>query len=99
MGEIMAALGPNFCHGLGLGLHERPLISRLNSFAEPFELQAGMVFAIEIYCPARGGTSAARLEEEGVLTPHGATIITLYPAAELPIVNRYSMRTACPARR
>ena len=33
--------------------------------------------------------SAARIEEEVVLTPHGATIITLYPAAELPIANRY----------
>ena len=27
----MDAFGLNFCHGLGLGLHERPLISRLNS--------------------------------------------------------------------
>ena len=26
----MAAFGLNFCHGLGLGLHERPIISRLN---------------------------------------------------------------------
>src|SRR5258708_22516426 len=32
----MAAFGLNFCHGLGLGLHERPLISRLNSFLEPY---------------------------------------------------------------
>src|SRR5918912_4796 len=33
----MAAFGLNFCHGLGLGLHERPLISHLNSFIEPSE--------------------------------------------------------------
>jgi Xaa-Pro aminopeptidase len=85
----MAAFGLNFCHGLGLGLHERPLISRLNSFEDPIELQVGMVFAVETYCPARDGISAARIEEEVVLTPHGATIITLYPAAELPIANRY----------
>jgi Xaa-Pro dipeptidase len=85
----MAAFGLNFCHGLGLGLHERPLISRLNSFEEPIELQAGMVFAVETYCPARDSISAARIEEEVVLTPHVATIITLYPAAELPIANRY----------
>ena len=85
----MAAFGLNFCHGLGLGLHERPLISRLNSFDDPIELQAGMVFAVETYCPARDGISAARIEEEVVLTPHGATIITLYPAEELPIANRY----------
>jgi Xaa-Pro dipeptidase len=85
----MAAFGLNFCHGLGLGLHERPLISRLNSLTDPIELQAGMVFAVETYCPARDGVSAARIEEEVVLTPHGATIITLYPAAELPIANKY----------
>src|SRR5256884_1201934 len=43
----MAAFGLNFCHGLGLGLHERPIISRLNSFDDPMELQAGMAFALE----------------------------------------------------
>src|SRR5690242_5129142 len=31
----MEAFGLNFCHGLGLGLHERPLISRLNSLKDP----------------------------------------------------------------
>jgi Xaa-Pro dipeptidase len=48
----MEAFGLNFCHGLGLGLHERPLISRLNSLKEPIELKVGMVFAVETYCPA-----------------------------------------------
>src|SRR6058998_1372314 len=85
----MAAFGLNFCHGLGLGLHERPLISRLNSFIEPYELKAGMVFAVETFCPATDGISAARIEEMVVLTPEGAKIISLYPAKELPIANRY----------
>jgi Xaa-Pro aminopeptidase len=85
----MAAFGLNFCHGLGLGLHERPLISRLNSFKEPYELKVGMVFAVETYCPATDGISAARIEEEVVLTPDGAKIITLYPADELPVANKY----------
>jgi Xaa-Pro dipeptidase len=85
----MAAFGLNFCHGLGLGLHERPLISRLNSFAEPYELKAGMVFAVETFCPAKDGTSAARIEEMVVLTPQGAKIISLYPAKELPVANKY----------
>jgi Xaa-Pro dipeptidase len=85
----MAAFGLNFCHGLGLGLHERPLISRLNSFAEPYELKEGMVFAVETFCPAKDGYSAARIEEEVVLTPDGAKIITLYPAKELPVANPY----------
>ena len=85
----MEAFGLNFCHGLGLGLHERPLVSRLTSLKEPIELKAGMVFAVETYCPATDGFSAARIEEEVILTPTGAQIISLYPAEELPIANPY----------
>src|SRR5438445_2758752 len=85
----MAAFGLNFCHGLGLGLHERPIISRLNSFDDPMDLHAGMVFAVETYCPATDGVSAARIEEEVVVTPKGAPVITLFPAEELPIAHRY----------
>ena len=85
----MDAFGLNFCHGIGLGLHERPLISRLTSLKEPIELKVGMVFAVETYCPASDGISAARIEEEVILTPKGPQIITLYPAKELPIANPY----------
>ncbi len=85
----MSAFGLNFCHGLGLGLHERPLISRLNSLKDSYELKAGMVFAVETFCPAKDGVSAARIEEEVVLTPNGAKVITLFPAQELPIANKY----------
>ena len=85
----MAAFGLNFCHGIGLGLHERPIISRLNSFDDPMELQAGMMFAVETFCPAKDGVSAARIEEEVVLTPDGAKVISLYPAQELPVANAY----------
>ena len=85
----MEAFGLNFCHGLGLGLHERPLISRVNSFKEPIELKAGMVFAVETYCPATDGVSAARIEEMVILGPKGAQIISLYPAQELPVANPY----------
>jgi len=53
------------------------------------ELQAGMMFAVETYCPASDGVSAARIEEEVIVTPAGAQIITLFPANELPIANRY----------
>jgi Xaa-Pro dipeptidase len=88
-GSEIDAFGLNFCHGLGLGLHERPLISRVTSFRDPIELKAGMVFAVETYCPATDGISAARIEEEVVLTPDGAKIITLFPAEELPIANPY----------
>jgi Xaa-Pro dipeptidase len=85
----MEAFGLNFCHGLGLGLHERPLISRLSSLEEPIELKVGMVFAVETYCPASDGVSAARIEEEVILTPTGPKVISLYPAQELPIANPY----------
>ena len=87
--DEMSAFGLQFAHGLGLALHERPIISRLNSFDDPMELQAGMMFAVETYCPASDGVSAARIEEEVIVTPKGAQIITLFPAHELPIANRY----------
>src|SRR3954465_753355 len=70
----MAAFGLQFAHGLGLGLHERPIISRLNSLDNPVELQAGMVFAMETYAPASDGISAARIEEEVVVTDDGPVI-------------------------
>jgi Xaa-Pro aminopeptidase len=85
----MAAFGLQFGHGLGLGLHERPIISRLNSMTEPIELQAGMVFALETYCPASDGFSAARIEEEVVVTPDGPRILTLFPAQDLVVTNPY----------
>src|ERR1700687_697172 len=85
----MEAFGLNFCHGLGLGLHERPLISRLTSLEEAIELKVGTVVAVETYCPASDGISAARIEEEVILTPSGPKIISLYPAEDLPIANPY----------
>jgi Xaa-Pro dipeptidase len=85
----MDAFGLQFGHGLGLGLHERPVISRLNSLRDPIELQAGMVFALETYCPGTDGVSAARIEEEVVITEQGTAIITHFPAQELMVANRY----------
>jgi Xaa-Pro dipeptidase len=85
----MDAFGLQFGHGLGLGLHERPIISRLNSMAEPIELQPGMVFALETYCPAGDGFSAARIEEEIVVTENGPRVLTLFLAEELFVANPY----------
>jgi Xaa-Pro dipeptidase len=85
----LAAFGLQFAHGLGLGLHERPIISRLNSLEHPLELRAGMVFAMETYCPASDGTSAARIEEEVVVTDTGTEILTKFPAQELFVANKY----------
>ncbi|MBO0775109.1 MAG: aminopeptidase P family protein, partial [Actinobacteria bacterium] len=83
------AFGLQFGHGLGLALHERPIISRLSSLDAPMEIQQGMVFAVETYCPARDGISAARLEEEVVVVEDGVEIITKFPSRELFVTNPY----------
>jgi Xaa-Pro dipeptidase len=87
--DEMEAFGLQFGHGLGLALHERPIFSRLNSLEHPIELREGMVFALETYCPADDGHSAARIEEEIVVTDQGPELLTLFPAEELVVANRY----------
>jgi Xaa-Pro aminopeptidase len=87
--DEMSAFGLQFAHGLGLNLHERPIISRVISMDHPTEIKEGMVFAIETYCPATDGFSAARIEEEVVVTDKGCRLISLFPAEELPISAKY----------
>ena len=87
--DELAAFGLQFGHGLGLNLHERPIISRVVSLDHPTVIKEGMVFALETYCPATDGYSAARIEEEVVVTNKGHTIISLFPAEELPIAAKY----------
>jgi len=87
--DEMEAFGLQFGHGLGLALHERPIISRLNSLDHPVDLKEGMAFALETYCPADDGHSAARIEEEIVVTSGGPQLLTLFPAEELVVANRY----------
>ncbi|MPZ53598.1 MAG: M24 family metallopeptidase [Acidimicrobiia bacterium] len=87
--DEMDAFGLQFGHGVGVGLHERPIISRLNSLDNPIEIKEGMVFALETYAPADDGRSAARIEEEVVVTADGPQIITLFPCEELMVANEY----------
>jgi Xaa-Pro aminopeptidase len=87
--DELSAFGLQFGHGLGLNLHERPIISRVVSMDHPTVIKEGMVFALETYCPASDGYSAARIEEEIVVTDKGHTIISLFPAEELPISAKY----------
>lgn len=87
--DEMDAFGLQFGHGVGVGLHERPIISRLNSLDDPVEIKEGMVFALETYAPAADGRSAARIEEEVVVTADGPKVITLFPCEELPVANEY----------
>ncbi|MCH8982771.1 MAG: aminopeptidase P family protein [Acidobacteria bacterium] len=87
--DEMDAFGLQFGHGVGVGLHERPIISRLNSLDSPVEIKEGMVFALETYAPATDGRSAARIEEEVVVTADGCNVITLFPCEELMVANEY----------
>jgi Xaa-Pro dipeptidase len=81
------AFALQFGHGIGLSHWEKPVISRLVSFKEEFVLQPGMVFALETYWPASDGYSAARIEEEIVVTPTGHQVITRFPAEELIVAG------------
>ena len=70
-------------HGIGLGLWERPIISRRFCFDHPTEIKEGMVFAVETWCGAADKSGAARIEEEVVVTNDGCEIITNYPSDHL----------------
>jgi Xaa-Pro aminopeptidase len=85
----MECFGLQFGHSVGLFLHERPIISRLNSLEHPVEIKEGMVIALETYCPAKDGYSAARIEEEVVVTADGPRVITRFPSDELFVANAY----------
>ena len=87
--DEMDAFGLQFGHGVGAGLHERPIISRLNSLDDPIEIKEGMYFALETYAPAADGRSAARIEEMMVVTADGPQITTLFPCEELMVANEY----------
>jgi Xaa-Pro aminopeptidase len=89
-----ACFGLQFGHGLGVGLYEAPMISRLHSLDDPVEIEEGMVFALETYCPASDGRSAARIEEEVVVRADGPEIITRFPAEELLVAGRQYVRGA-----
>ena len=55
-----AAFGLQFGHGLGLALqtNARSFPAR-SAWTHPMEIQTGMVFALETYCPATDGYSAS----------------------------------------
>ncbi|MFJ6216597.1 M24 family metallopeptidase [Streptomyces sp. NPDC092296] len=81
------AFGLQYCHGVGLSVWEQPLISRYHSLEHPVPVEEGMVFALETYWPTKDGSSAARIEEEVVVTADGAKVITRFPADELLVAG------------
>jgi Xaa-Pro aminopeptidase len=83
-----AAFALQYGHGVGLSIWEKPIFSRLVSLEHPEVLEEGMVFALETYWPAGDGWSAARIEEELVVTADGCEVITKFPAEELLVAGR-----------
>jgi Xaa-Pro aminopeptidase len=83
-----AAFALQYGHGVGLSIWEKPIFSRLVSLDHPEILEEGMVFALETYWPAKDGWSAARIEEEVVVTADGCQVITKFPAEELLVAGR-----------
>jgi Xaa-Pro aminopeptidase len=83
-----AAFALQYGHGVGLAIWEKPIFSRLVSLDHPETLEEGMVFALETYWPASDGWSAARIEEEVVVTADGCEVITKFPAEDLLVAGR-----------
>ena len=83
-----AAFALQYGHGVGLSIWEKPIFSRLVSFDNPEIVEQGMVFALETYWPAKDGWSAARIEEELVVTADGCELITKFPAEDLLVAGR-----------
>jgi Xaa-Pro aminopeptidase len=89
-----AAFALQFGHGVGLSIWEKPIISRLVSLDHPETIEEGMVFALETFWPASDGWSAARIEEQLVVTADGCEVITRFPAEDLMITGRGGYETA-----
>src|SRR5438876_649599 len=80
-----AAFALQYGHGIGLAIWEKPVISRLVSLEHSTEIKPGMVFALETFWPSTDGWSAARIEEEIVVTETGHEVITRFPADQLMV--------------
>src|ERR671932_61004 len=82
-----AAFALQYGHGVGLSIWEKPIFSRLVSFEHSEIIEEGMVFALETFWPAADGWSAARIEEQLIVTADGCEVITRFPAEELMVAG------------
>ena len=96
-----AAFALQYGHGVGLSIWEKPIFSRLVSFDYPETIQEGMVFALETFWPSSDGWSAARIEEQLIVTATGCEIITRFPAEELLVTagGQYTVAGPLPGQR
>jgi len=91
-----ACFALQYGHGVGLAIWEKPVISRLVSLDHPYEIKPGMVFALETFWPSTDGWSAARIEEEIVVTETGHEVITRFPANDLMVAGRHYYTSTGP---
>jgi Xaa-Pro aminopeptidase len=91
-----AAFALQYGHGIGLAIWEKPVISRLVSLDHPQEIRPGMVFALETFWPSTDGWSAARIEEEIVVTETGHEVITRFPAEQLMVAGAHYVSVQGP---
>ncbi len=82
-----AAFALQYGHGVGLSIWEKPIFSRLVSLDHPEVIEEGMVFALETFWLATDGWTAARIEEQLVVTKDGCEVITRFPAEELLVAG------------
>ncbi len=96
-----AAFALQYGHGVGLSIWEKPIFSRLVSFDYPEVIEEGMVFALETFWPSSDGWSAARIEEQLVVTGDGCEVITRFPAEELLVTagGQYTVAGSLPGER
>lgn len=96
-----AAFALQYGHGVGLSIWEKPIFSRLVSFDYPETIEEGMVFALETFWPSSDGWSAARIEEQLIVTSDGCEIITRFPAEELLVTagGQYTVAGRVPGER
>ncbi len=96
-----AAFALQFGHGVGLTIWEKPIFSRLVSLDHPEVIHEGMVFALETFWPASDGWSAARIEEQLIVTADGCEVITRFPAEDLVIAGKpyYTVGGTLPLER
>jgi Xaa-Pro aminopeptidase len=90
------AFALQYGHGVGISVWEKPIFSRLTSLDHPEVIEEGNVFALETYWPAKDGWSAARIEEELVVTADGCEVITRFPAEELLVAGQRYFTSSGP---
>jgi len=91
-----AAFALQFGHGCGLSHWEKPIFSRLVSLQHPEVIRENMCFALETFWPSTDGWSAARIEEQLVVTADGCEVITRFPAEELLVAGQRYWAVAGP---